>query len=463
MTVVPRRRATGRRRLSFGEELDHQDVVNHTDEALTRYRTPRLGLGAAYALLDQAFFGSAGLAVNILMGRWLPRDEYGAFALAYSFFLLLGAFHTAFLTEPMLVHGPSTYVNRFREYLGLLLIGHAGVSLIGSFLIAGVAWMTWTMSHSTIAAPLWALAISNPFILLAWLSRRAFYALLSPKWATAGSAVYATLAVGGVFLLFWTGTLSAASSVAMMGIAGFIAGLLLILVLRPVIRYDASLLERRAVLLEHWRYGRWSSPAALLAWIPSNLFVLLLAWSGNLSTAGVLRAITNLVLPAFQAIAGVSVLITPWFVKCLLDEGTGRLKQAVGASFAWLGWIAGLYGLFLFVLAHDVLSVIYLGRYDGYEYLVRGIALLPVLTAATAILGGALRARNHPELVFICYGFGSLIALTIGVWLTLTRGAIGAVASMVICGFAIALAMFQHHVRLDAGKGTTLAVSSDTS
>ena len=54
------------------------------------------------AILDQALFAGANFLVNIFLARWLTPTEYGAFALAYSIFLLLGAFHTAILTEPMM-------------------------------------------------------------------------------------------------------------------------------------------------------------------------------------------------------------------------------------------------------------------------------------------------------------------------------------------------------------------------
>ena len=62
--------------------------------------------------------------VNILLARWLTPAEYGAFALAYSVFVLLGVFHIAILIEPMLVFGPGRYRERFPEYLGILLRGH---------------------------------------------------------------------------------------------------------------------------------------------------------------------------------------------------------------------------------------------------------------------------------------------------------------------------------------------------
>ena len=65
---------------------------------------PWLGKGF-WALLDQGLFSGANFLVNILLARWLPPEEYGAFAVAMSVFYLLAGFHTAVLTEPMMVFG----------------------------------------------------------------------------------------------------------------------------------------------------------------------------------------------------------------------------------------------------------------------------------------------------------------------------------------------------------------------
>jgi O-antigen/teichoic acid export membrane protein len=53
------------------------------------------------AVLDQALFSGANFLVNILLARWLPPEEYGAFAVALSIYYLLLGFHTAVITEPM--------------------------------------------------------------------------------------------------------------------------------------------------------------------------------------------------------------------------------------------------------------------------------------------------------------------------------------------------------------------------
>src|ERR1035437_4795337 len=83
------------------------------------------------AILDQGLFAGSNFLLNVLLARWIAPADYGAFALAYSVFLLLGVFHSALPTGPMLVFGPGKYRERFPEYIGILLRGHFALMLPG--------------------------------------------------------------------------------------------------------------------------------------------------------------------------------------------------------------------------------------------------------------------------------------------------------------------------------------------
>jgi hypothetical protein len=106
----------------------------------------RHGLGVgAFAVLDQVLFAGSSFSINILLARWLPPVQYGAFALAFFLFLLLGALHTAVLTEPMLVFGASVYRGRVRAYLGRHVMLHVLVSVATAIVLAvgaGVVWLS---------------------------------------------------------------------------------------------------------------------------------------------------------------------------------------------------------------------------------------------------------------------------------------------------------------------------------
>src|SRR5689334_9161376 len=89
---------------------------------------PWLGRGAA-AFVDQLLTSGSNFLGSVLLARWLSASEYGAYALAFSVFLLLSSIHGSFVIDPMPVFGPSVYRRCRQAYLGLLLRIHAGLSI----------------------------------------------------------------------------------------------------------------------------------------------------------------------------------------------------------------------------------------------------------------------------------------------------------------------------------------------
>src|SRR5215469_3269680 len=51
------------------------------------------------SVLQQGLFAGAHFCANVLIARWLVPESYGAFALAYAFFLLLLSVYMALIYE----------------------------------------------------------------------------------------------------------------------------------------------------------------------------------------------------------------------------------------------------------------------------------------------------------------------------------------------------------------------------
>src|SRR6516162_583127 len=61
------------------------------------------------AILDQGLISGSNFLISVLLGRWLMPAQYGAFALAFTIFILLSYAYHAFLAEPQGVFCGSTY------------------------------------------------------------------------------------------------------------------------------------------------------------------------------------------------------------------------------------------------------------------------------------------------------------------------------------------------------------------
>src|SRR5262245_13042655 len=113
-----------------------------------------------FAVLDQGLFAGVNFLVNLLLARWLEPAQYGAFAAAYTVFFLLAALYTAVLTEPMLVFGAGKYAEKFQKYLGILIMGHWGITGVIALILALAALVFWLLGSSNMAQVMLGLAIS---------------------------------------------------------------------------------------------------------------------------------------------------------------------------------------------------------------------------------------------------------------------------------------------------------------
>jgi len=393
------------------------------------------------AIADQGLFAGSNFLLNVLLARWLAPADYGAFALAYSVFLLFGVFHTAILTEPMLVFGPGKYRERFPEYLGILLRGHFALMLPGAALLAAAAFLLGWLYSPAVERAFLALALAGPFVLLLWLLRRAFYVRLNPGWSAVGGGVYLAILLAGILALRSAGRLSPATGFLGMAAASLITCLILFALLHPKLATESSAM--RAVATDHWRYGKWAAASAAPSWVSGNIYFLVLpAWFG-LEAAGALKALLNLAMPALHSIIALGGLLLPILVRDRDRGGPRAMSRTMKLSLALFLSGSACYLALLWGFRLQIFHFLYGSKYAEYtSWPLLLVGIVPMLASFSAVLGGALCALERRDWVFWSCAASSLVALSIGVTVAARIGVSGALAGMVVSFWVGASIMF---------------------
>ena len=391
------------------------------------------------AVLDQALFAGANLALNVLLARSLDADDYGAFALVYSIYQLIAAVYTALLLEPMAVFGAGKYHDRRRDYLGLLLRGHFAVTFAMAGMLAIAAIVAQAAGAGVARDGAVVLAMATPLLLSAWLTRRAFYLELRPGMAVAGNAIYFVAMLGAAVLLLRYGWLSPTTAIAAMALASMLTALVHVVRLRPRIR--AVAVPWRAALDDHWQYGRWTLASAVAVWFPLNVYYYVLPASSGLEAAGALRALLNVANPGLHSLAALTLVLTPAFVRAREVGGDPSVDRMVlrASEICFAGALAFLVPLAMFHA--DILRMLYGTKYAASVWPVMLAGLLPLAASVTTTVGSALRAIERPRQVFLSYAVFTLAAALIGVPLSSRWGVTGALSGMLLSYLALAMAM----------------------
>lgn len=378
------------------------------------------------AVLDEGLFAGANFLVNILLARWLEPTQYGAFGVAYSILLLLASFHTAALTEPMLVFGAGKYRERFQEYLGILIYGHWGIAGAIAVVLALAALVFWWLGSKEMAQALTGLAIASPLILLLWLVRRAFYVRVQPQWAATGGALYLLLMLIGMYGLDQKGWLSTSSVLVVMGVSSLLVSLGFLRFLQPQWHLASSNPTLRMIFDDHWRYGRWAASSELLRALRSTIYYIVAAAILSLGSAAGLKAIQNLVMPVYHFFTALALLLVPRSAKRFTERGPAALtKDALSISIV-LSLPTLAYWFLVVIVGPMIVNILYAGRYNEYTMLIPYLALAPVFTA----LGGGphvvLRAAQRSDLVFVVYLFSACFSILASWVLIPLMGVLGA-------------------------------------
>ena len=386
-----------------------------------------------WAITDQAFFSGANFLVNILLARWLPPKEYGAFVVALSVFYLLAGFHTAVITEPMMVFGAGKYREQFRKYFGMVRWGHWGVSVLIALGLGVAAWTFFQLDMFSMAEALFGLAVASPFLLLFWLTRRACYSQLSPIWAVVGSGINSVVIFSGAFLLWWSKLLSAFSGLILLGAAASIASLMLLLHFRPQFLRFTGNPTPAMVISEHRSYGSWILTAALFYSASNQVLQLLISIVLGLTASATVAAVMNLYRPINLLIGSLSLILLPtfssWVKKGLSTE---ILRKHVLTAVALITIFILLYVTALTLFAKPLVNWIYAGKYGEHWELVGLIGLVTILNAIIGVFVIFLKAKTYTREVASIRALSAVISLPLAIPLMKILGIEGAFFAVIV-------------------------------
>ena len=415
------------------------------------------------AVLDQGLIAGSNFVIGILLARWLAPQQYGAYAVAFAAFLLLGMLYQSLLLEPVGVFGVSAYGDRLRGYIRSLVQIHfftAVPILLSLGLAAAIAF--WFGQADGLAGGLLGLAFSTPFVLLFWLVRRAFYLQRSPAPAVLGAALYCVLALGGLWLAYRFHMLSPLAAFLFMGVGALGAGAFLLNHLRRHLPKAGIPPSVREVWKRHWQYGKWALGSAAMMWVPANIFYPLVSSFKGMAQAGELKALMNFATPMLQFYGAIALLLLPHATRVHAYESKAELRKAAVRITLLCVFGCAAYWAVLLVFHGAVFRVLYSGRYTEVEYLMPVVALASLSWSAFFGPATVLRAMEAPDQVFGAVALASCVSVLVGVPATKLLGVQGAIWGMAISetlGFLGATALLVRKLR-NAQSSSVTAIAS---
>jgi O-antigen/teichoic acid export membrane protein len=390
------------------------------------------------AIVDQGLISGSNFLIGILLARWLMPEAYGAFALAFSVFLLLSYVYQSFLAEPQAVFSGSAYSGSLRGYLKTLLGIHLILTFFGVVLLGGAAAIAAMLGKGAgLPGALAGVAIASPCILFFWLMRRSFYMNMAPGRSAVGAFLYFVVVTAGLFVVYKKSLISPFSAYLLMAIGALGTGFYLLSQINKVLPPDTATPPTRSEAWhKHWEYGRWALAVSVVTWIPYYMYYPLVSAFGGMAQAGQLRALMNLSLPMEQSYTALSILFLPYAARVCRQQGllsAGPLVRRITFLFV-AGAVA--YWAVLIPFKGPVFHLLYGGKYLEVAHFIPYVALGTTMWAAAFGPAILLRAIESPDSIFYARLVASALSLAIGVPATKWFGLWGVVWSVIVANFA---------------------------
>ena len=386
------------------------------------YRWVRKG---GSAILDQALFAGSNFMVALVLARWLPVAEYGAYAFAQSIFLFAAAIHSPLFLEPMMVFGGKKYKGELSAYTGALLLAHFFAALligVGLFIVG----IFIRNSASLVAGKsLMVLTVAGPIILLLWILRRVFYIRFEPGIACVGGVLYFFSQLFLLFFAYKNHRLSAPIAFVIMGVSSLVVTFFYVIYAKPQFLFSGDM-NLGSIARSHWKYSRWAIATAAISWFSSNIYFLLLPARFGLGAAAEFKAFLTILMPTGQVTGVLSLLIVPYLSR-LRHESKIKFESSVKLFMAFFAAMGFAYFLVIAFFPKQILQLFFGGRYMDSYYLLPVFGVSAVLGGFTSVMMSAVRSMERPDATFWAQLSATGIAATLGALWTLQYGVSGAI------------------------------------
>ncbi len=445
-------------------EVEEQGTETGASQGFSVSKFFRWMTKGGLAVLDNGLISGSNFLLQILLARWLTPEEYGAYALSFSIFILVGFLYQALLLEPLSVFAGSNYRDNIRGYLKKALTIHWAISVPTAALIAAGALGAKIVGHSMVLpVALAGMAIATPFLCMHAMTRRSFYLKLSPGPAAFGAAFYCALVTGGVLLVHHMQLLSPFAAFLIMSGAALVSAVVMVVQLNAAL--DPATGEPRVLTIwrEHWEYGSWALAACVVGWIPNYVYIPLISTFSGMAAAGELRALMNLAAPVLQTYAALSMLFLPYAARVAEErpEEASKLTHRLAMLFV-AGAVA--YWAVLIPFRQPIFQFLYAGKYMNSAYLIPLFGLETTVWSASLGPAIVLRGMKSPRSLFVANGAASIVALVIGIPATRLFGIKGVIWSMILANaLYVIVAFILYNKKIAEVKIPSIALSEAAS
>jgi O-antigen/teichoic acid export membrane protein len=383
--------------------------------------------GTSTVVVDQAVSSASNFLLVVVVGRWLGPASLGVFALVIAGWLIAYGVFRAVVEDPMTVSGCE---DRYAGYLGATAV----VAIVGAGLLTVVALLLGpgTPRGETVAV----LAVFLPMLFLQDFWRRVAFVEGRASAAVVNDLAFLVVQVFILVILIVSGRFSAPAAMLAWGTGGLVGAVLGVRQFRPAApRLDSGLAALRAGrdisswLVADFLLNRWSRQAALF----------IIASVVGASAVGGIQASVNLLGFTNIVILGASSAALARGSREMRTAGVSAMRRAVRTDVLAMTAIVATCAVVYALAGGWALRLVYGVRYASFSRIVPLVALQIFLVCLDTAPVTELRILRDTKSMFLTRACAIPFSLGAVWYLSSEYGATGGAlgAALVAGGLAI--------------------------
>jgi O-antigen/teichoic acid export membrane protein len=362
-----------------------------------------------WAIADQLLVSGTSFATTLLVARFLGKEQFGRFVLAWLGAWIVQNIHIALITTPITTFGMREPRERQAAYFGAVAIQQMVFAVVTAVLVFGVAKISGRF------VPLWQLdQVAGPLALVvmfgqtADILRRYFYiheripVSFALDLARFGSQLLGLL----VLFVVFPATASLATVFEIIA-ASSVLGVCVGLAFMKPLAFELAVIKD--VALRHWTFSRWLLGSTLIYCAREGLVSVLVGSMLGLTEIGILRAVQQLVMTINIPLYVMHNTVPAAASIAYGQEGfTGLLSYMKGFSLKYFCFLCSVL-LAIGVFGDPLLSTIYGQAFSGHGGLVLGSALIMIVFLIRDFLSIMVKAMEKTDFDFYASVVGAIL------------------------------------------------------
>lgn len=390
-------------------------------------------------LTDQAVVSVASFATSIIIGRLCGKEQLGLYLLSLTIIGVVMEFQEVLIWSPYTFFSSRLAGLELKFYTGAALLHQLAFSLFSLPLLWALSGMLSRGAGPAGLEPiLWTLILVGTFIYFQEFSRRVCFAGLAMQAALGFDLAAAAVRLGGLVLLAWLGGLSAARALAVIGLAGALAGVLWLIWARQLLAF--SLPGAIGSFRQNWSFGRWVLGSNLALNVSTWAFPWLLATFHDLQVVGILAACQSVIALVNPFLVGSRNFLAPKAAQVFAAGDAREVHRFVRTNTLIVAGAISLLCLGIMGFGKELLHLLYGSQFGDQGLVIALLAANAILGALPLVVDYGIWAMGRPDINFKINSLRLAATVTVGALLVSRLDLVGAALGLLLnSGIVLAL------------------------